>query len=794
MKHLFYFLSLLAFTTIVSEANAQGLVWAKGLGGDSHDDISSIVHDAAGNTYVTGFFQDTLEVEHTSGSTTLVSAGEDDIFFAKYDPDGNCVWIKGMGGTGQDRGIGIQLDGNGDIVLTGFFVGTVDFDPGSGVTNLTSTSTFMSSNIFLAKYTNGGNLIWAKRLAGNVLGMASGITVDNSNNIIISGMFMDSIDLDPGAGAYDLVSPMFSMDGFIAKYTPGGEFEWGLPISGNGQNQVYGVEAKDNFIYVTGDFEQTVDFNPLGVVNNLTSAGAGDAFLAKYTSSGQAVWVKSIGGPDADRGTSLAVDAAQNVYLTGHFEGTAIFEPGTVPVTLTSNGDADIFLAKYDADGDQVWVHGFGADRADFGVALALDQSEAFLYLTGTFRDTVDFDPGTGTAVLVNRYAGEHVFIGKYDTDGGHVFAKGLQGHGGSNIISTAIAVDGADNIYLTGRFKDTIDFDPGPDTFTLTTVNAPSPYADGFIVKLSCTNFVDHFITACDSFTFEGHTYTASGTYVDTFINSSLCDSIVTLHLMLNHSVRDTITAVHCDSVTYNGETYMSSGVYSQVFPDVNGCDSTLVYALTIHSAVTTSLLEAACDSFSLNGELYTNSGVYTQTYLSVVTGCDSTVELDLTIHNTPEATVTKTGTTLTASSGGEGYQWLDCNDGSAPIPGATEQTFNPTSNGHYAVRVTKDGCANTSECVEVDGLVGISGLEHGFASIELYPNPTSGQLTIQAATPFNQVRITMVNLLGQVVQEYGDQSGSIIRLNIDALKSGMYLVEIAKGEHLVRYKVIKE
>src|SRR5690606_11877430 len=131
------------------------------------------------------------------------------------------------------------------------------------------------------------------------------------------------------------------------------------------------------------------------------------------------------------------------------------------------------------------------------------------------------------------------------------------------------------------------------------------------------------------------------------------------------------------------------------------------------------------ACDSFTLNGQTYLTSGVYVQ-HLTNAAGCDSTLTLNLTVHETPDATVIKSGVTLT-SGNAAAYQWADCDGGYAAIPGATQQTFTPASSGHYAViAYGNGGCADTSDCVEVirntDGVVGILGA----AAFRLYPNPT--------------------------------------------------------------------
>ena len=137
----------------------------------------------------------------------------------------------------------------------------------------------------------------------------------------------------------------------------------------------------------------------------------------------------------------------------------------------------------------------------------------------------------------------------------------------------------------------------------------------------------------SCDSYVWNGQTYTASGEYVQTITSSNGCDSTVTLTLTMHHSVATEFDITACDSYTWNDQTYSISGDYVQHFQTVNSCDSTVTLHLTIHNSATTEFNATACDSHTWNGQTYTTSGDYVQ-HFQTVNGCDSTVTLHLTVN----------------------------------------------------------------------------------------------------------------------------------------------------------------
>ena len=259
-----------------------------------------------------------------------------------------------------------------------------------------------------------------------------------------------------------------------------GDFGLALGLGGAGFDEGRSIVARDGFVYVTGSFSNTVDFDPGPGTVSLTSAGLRDIFVAKYTDAGALVWAKRMGDSGSDAGNAIVVDGSGNVYLTGSFAGTVDFDPGPGTVSLTSAGLRDIFVSKLDPDGNLAWAKHMGGNNNDFGYGIAVDAA-GNVYTTGTFGSgTADFDPGPAIFNLPFAGGSHDIFVSKLDNSGNFVWAKGVGGifeDGGKSI-----ALDGSGNVYVTGSFRDTVDFDPGPGIANLTSVGG----SDIFVTKMT--------------------------------------------------------------------------------------------------------------------------------------------------------------------------------------------------------------------------------------------------------------------------------------------------------------------
>ena len=247
-----------------------------------------------------------------------------------------------LGGSGDDQGFSIAVDGSGNVYTTGSFQGTADFDPGASVFNLSGAS----GNVFVSKLDASGNFLWAKAMGGTGNDQALDVAVDASGNVLTTGYFQDTADFDPGAGIFN-VGTMGGLDVFISKLDVSGNFLWVKALGGADSDQGFGI-AVDNSgnVYTTGSFEGTADFDPSLSVLDLTSAGLVDIFISKLDASGDPVWTRTMGSAGSDQALGIALDATGNAYTTGSFEGVVDFDPGAALLNLTSAGLVDIFVSK----------------------------------------------------------------------------------------------------------------------------------------------------------------------------------------------------------------------------------------------------------------------------------------------------------------------------------------------------------------------------------------------------------------------------------------------------------------
>lgn len=252
-----------------------------------------------------------------------------------------------------------------------------------------------------------------------------------------------------------------------------------------------------------------------------------------------------------------------------------------------------------------------------------------------------------------------------------------------------------------------------------------------------------------------------------------------------------NSITETACDTYTSpSGNTWTTSGLYVDTIPNAAGCDSVITVDLTINNSTVGTDVQTACDSYTwIDGNTYTSSNNTATHTLTNAAGCDSIVTLDLTI-NTVNVSVTQAGEVLTADEAGAAYQWMDC-ETMAAISGETNQTYTATTNGSYAVIVTKDGCTDTSACSTVSG-IGI--IENDFGTgLLLYPNPTNGNFSVDLGNNYQQVEIRLMDLNGKLIQSNVYNDGQLFNMKIEE-SAGVYLLQINAEDKEAVIRLIKE
>ena len=658
-------------------------------------------------------------------------------------------WAWSFGDNGFDISYGNTVDAAGNIYTTGYFEGTIDFDPGAGTANLVSDG----GDVFIQKLDAAGNFVWAKSFGGGSSDEGYGIAVDAAGNVYTTGTFRTTVDFDPGAGVSNLTSNG-GYEIFVQKLDASGNFLWANSYGSNfdDMGKSIKVDASGN-VYVTGFFSGTVDFDPGAGISNFTSNGANDVFVQKLTTSGDLIWAKSFGGNSGEDGRSIAIDASGNVYTTGFFSVSVDFDPGVGTVELTSTGNTDIFIQKLDPSGNFLWAQSFGDVNGDDGLSIAVDAS-GNVYATGRYQGTPDFDPGAGTANLISNGSYD-IYIQKLDASGNFIWAKSFGGT--SSDICYSIAVDALGNAYTTGSFGGTVDFDPNSGTSDLIS----NGVGDIFVQKLNATG---NFVWA--------RSFGGSDTDIGYSIAVDPAGNIIT-----TGSYEENMDFDPSSGVT----NYSSEGYYDLFIQKLSTC--TTAPSTETHTA---------CDSYTwIDGINYTASNNTATFILNNAAGCDSVVTLNLTINTVSDINTSTSGITITATNSNPTYQWLDCDNNYAEINGETNQTFTPSANGNYAVELTENGCVDTSDCVVIAS-VGVNKNDFG-NNLNVYPNPTTGEFSIDLMDNLNSVIVTITDIEGRFIQQTEYKNSQVLNLNLNQ-PSGIYFINIQSDEQTTVIRLIKE
>ncbi len=521
-------------------AHGQYLEWAKSIQGSATNESYGNAIDRWGNVYTIGTFKGSADFDPGPGIFSMTSQlqSTNDVCVFKVDPKGNLLWAKRMGSKKQDEGLAIAVDLEGNAYLTGNFRDTCDFNPGTAVYNLPALG---SNDIFIVKLSKDGNFIWAKQIGGGKGAHApSSIGVDAYGDIVLAGYFYDSLDFDPGTGKQHLISAG-SNDAFLAKYNSNGEYIWAMRMGGKASELCYSLSTGlSGDIAITGIFGSaaapTAEFGNL----TLTTSGAQDIFVAKINKNGNVIWAKSMGGSGLlETGKAIAIDNEGNIYTTGYFgfmNPLADFHPGSGTYNLDAS-KGNIFLSKLDSSGEFIWAKQIGNNSNSTmlnSLSLKIDQHDK-IYLTGMFYQSANFDPNSENVLLVaDSNSQKDVFVSKYDSDGKFIWLKHIMSLGAfGTTLCNAICLDtSSGSIYITGSFSPSADFSPGDNSTVIHT--AVESNRDIYIAKLSCITTDSLSITACRSYSYNGHEYEESGDYVNTFVNTIGCDSTIVLHLSI--------------------------------------------------------------------------------------------------------------------------------------------------------------------------------------------------------------------------------------------------------------------
>lgn len=441
--------------------NAQELNWAFNIGNADRSTVGNAVTvDNDGSIFTTGYFGGTNDFDPSSSNEINLGTGIiNKSFILKSNALGETVWagcfqsnLNGLS-TGED----IVIDNNNRIISTGKFRGITDFDPGSGTENIDS-QTSGSDRTFISILNNDGSYVWAGALLGSQV-QPTGIGVDANGNIFLTGNFDGTVDFDPGAGVTELASATTTNGNdafFVLKLSSTGDFIWVKSIDGIVASSDLAVDSNGD-VWVTGDFEETVDFDPGIGTNSKTSLGQTDLFTLKLNgSTGDASFLSILGGVIADKATGITI------------HNDIVYTIGTVYRETPFDDQFDL-----DPSSNTNYITGFPSAAAPLGFIQKLDLNGNFnsgIALTDNAATPKSIAINSSNEIYVTGSNLYHLFERKMDANGtiiwNHSFipnAINLYNEGRGVVVTS-------NSVVFTGVFWRFGDFDPSPTTnFTLT-------------------------------------------------------------------------------------------------------------------------------------------------------------------------------------------------------------------------------------------------------------------------------------------------------------------------------------
>lgn len=439
----------------------------RGTSDDSEAELGTIgIVDGENNTYIVGDFSGSIDLDPGDGEFILSAppntddSGSDHCFLAKYDPAGNLLW-------GQHFNVeagnalwmnALSLDRANNILVAGEFEGTVDFDPGDGVTQLTTPVNGASNSYqgYFAKFDNNGSLSWVKtfEVTGDYsYSNLSDIKADGNNNVIVTGDFYTSttgtIDLNAGTGTAILTADGTGDDIFLLKYTGEGDYLWHVDINETLQEDEgsIAIDESDNIYFGYSLYDPDLE-------------GSGSLKIVKYDANSNEIWTVNGNSPGYE--SSRVVVNNDNVFLLGSFDSSITLTGTTGTATLTGGSDETPFVAEFDQAGALHWAKGFETSGYGFLFGLTTTSTNDIV-ISGMYEGSMDLNPGAET--FEQFFPGESTCFIKLSSSGDFIWGFSVQNSYGAHQVRT-------NGELLAGLgFYGPTDIDPNPTSNIVTPV-----------------------------------------------------------------------------------------------------------------------------------------------------------------------------------------------------------------------------------------------------------------------------------------------------------------------------------
>ena len=778
-----FIIGLFCAFSFQSYAQIPQYEWSANLEWVNEIQVNSVVTDPDSNVIVVGHFNSWQDLD-PGPAELLVQGNGTDLYVMKLDYNGDLIWVKVFGSESpsNQRAVSVVSDSIGNIYVNGFFEGSsdsVDFDPGSGQHKLAPANQKFG---FIFSLDEAGNYRWAYGLEGFYGSLVGNphfnkMAYSPDGFIVLSAQFSGTKDLDPTNGTFMATSTGNSF--YTLKLNLNGNFVWVNSLVNGVVVRAIDINGS-NDIFLTGYFQGSPDFNTgIGVTTLISNGIYSDGFVLKLDQSGNFLRVTGFGGTSREVPYDITCDDLGHSYISGFFEGTTDLDPSGSLYNATAVGNEDNFVLHLDDQGSFVWALTMPVDPWFPELALTVDASNN-LYMAGSFRDTVDIDPTGSTHELISYpssilTSNVDFFCSKHSPTGAVIWSTHIGGENAEYLDGLFVAPNG--DVHLVGSYDDSVDFDPGPGVANYSCIGGD----DGYNLKLSqCyqSNPIPDVVALSDTTSScsvaalpapianEFCLGTIVGTPDVTFPITTMGTTIVTWTYdagngflttqTQNVSIIDTVAPVPNQANLANVAEECSVNSLTPPGATDNCSSNVFVTSNAIFPILANTTITWAYDDG--------NGNASTQTQNVVITTIDNGISQI-------------NGTTLSAVASGYQYQWVDCDNGNAPINGATNQTFVATSNGNYAVEVSDGTCTETSNCLTIDE-VSLNEI-YANSKIFIYPNPSNEWFTISSEEELDLASIQITNELGQKVSFKVKEENGEIEISISA-QSGIYYLSI--------------
>lgn len=418
--------------------------------------VNNLHVDENNDLYVVGTYTQDLSFDNGTTQSSLPTVSVETGFILKVNDAGNLVWSGSLLTQASSSVSAIKTTSSNELIVVGKYADSTDFDLNAGTNFLVSNPTFSTAYTdgFYAKYSSNGDLISVTSFGNEYPEGIVDVAIDQNDNLLLTGFYRGSIDCDPSVSNAFL--PFSNMDGiFLVKYSSSGSlvFSGGYPQASGSDHIARKVlfDSEGN-AFICGDIAENIDLDFGPATYSVTGFSGRYVFYAKYSPTGTFLWGNSFGNSSTQTGNAMALDASNHLYIVGSFFANMSIDDsfGNVSPTLVNSGNSDIFMVRYNADGELLWTESFGGTQGDQARTIAISNDN--LFVGGYFSNTINLDP--------LGIANNHVSGGSFDAFS--VKYQGICSDNLLNVVASDLEVCAGESVSITASGMDQISFDNG--------------------------------------------------------------------------------------------------------------------------------------------------------------------------------------------------------------------------------------------------------------------------------------------------------------------------------------------